>query len=122
MERIPTPQQQGICIARARVIVNMHYYEEAGLETHRVDAAHAKGKCVVSERSTDPALDVIYEKQAGMPFVEKNDIAALIATVRKYSQDKTLRTACAEAGYQHVLKARVEYPQALHDAVERLNC
>ena len=117
-----TPDTQVDCINRARVIVNVHYYPTAGLETHRIDGAHAKGKCVVSEHSLDPGLDELYAREAGVHFVPRDDFTGLLALVRDLANDIDRVEACAEKGYAHILNARVSYPQRLHDAVEKLNC
>lgn len=48
-------------IQRARLVLNIHYWPEASLETHRIEYLMARGKCVVTERSMDPALDGEYQ-------------------------------------------------------------
>lgn len=116
------PVTQADCVARARVIVNVHFYVEAGLETHRIDGAHARGKCVVSERSRDPGLDDLYERNAAVHFVSLNDFQALVRAVRVLAEDLGRVEACAQTAYSHLLRARLAYPQSLHDAVDRLNC
>jgi hypothetical protein len=47
-------------IHAARVVLNVHFYETAALEVHRVNHLLALGKCVVSEPSSDAALDAHY--------------------------------------------------------------
>ncbi|CAM9690906.1 unnamed protein product, partial [Phaeothamnion confervicola] len=47
-------------IARSKIVLNLHYYSEAVLETHRIEYLLAHGKCVVSEPSTDKGLDAVY--------------------------------------------------------------
>ena len=48
-------------IQRAKLVLNIHYWPEASLETHRIEYLMARGKCVVTERSKDPALDNEYQ-------------------------------------------------------------
>lgn len=47
-------------IDRAKVVLNIHYWPESSLETHRIEYLCSRGKCVVSETSMDPALDRVY--------------------------------------------------------------
>ena len=47
-------------ISRAKIVLNIHYFEDASLETHRVEYLCARGKCILSERSADPGLDREY--------------------------------------------------------------
>ena len=48
-------------IKRAKLVLNIHYWPEASLETHRIEYLLARGKCVVTERSMDSELDDEYE-------------------------------------------------------------
>lgn len=48
-------------IPRAKLVLNMHYWPESSLETHRIEYLMARSKCVVTERSMDPILDKEYE-------------------------------------------------------------
>lgn len=48
-------------IPRAKLVLNMHYWPQASLETHRIEYLMARSKCVVTERSMDPELDSEYE-------------------------------------------------------------
>lgn len=48
-------------IRRAKIVLNMHYWPEASLETHRIEYLLARSKCVITERSMDSELDSEYE-------------------------------------------------------------
>lgn len=47
-------------ISRSKVVLNIHYWPSASLETHRVEYLCSRGKCVISERSSDSELDSEY--------------------------------------------------------------
>ena len=47
-------------ISRSKVVLNIHYWPSASLETHRVEYLCSRGKCVVSEKSSDADLDSEY--------------------------------------------------------------
>lgn len=53
-------EERDSLIRRAKVVLNIHYWPESSLETHRVEYLCSKGKCVVSEISMDPVLDRVY--------------------------------------------------------------
>lgn len=59
-------------ISRSKVVLNVHYYQDASLETHRVEYLCSRGKCVVSEHSSDPDLDSEYS--ASVAFVPYSTI------------------------------------------------
>lgn len=44
-----------------KIVLNIHYYENASLETERITNALSRGCCVVSERSNDEELDNMFE-------------------------------------------------------------
>lgn len=48
-------------IFRSKIVLNVHFWPESSLETHRIEYLLARGKCVVSERSMDEDLDKEYE-------------------------------------------------------------
>lgn len=47
-------------ISRAKVVLNIHYWPSSSLETHRVEYLCSRGKCVLSEKSSDDALDDVF--------------------------------------------------------------
>jgi hypothetical protein len=51
-----------------QVVYLVHYYAGAVLEVHRIDPLLALGKTVVAERSSDGALDSVYEQKAKVRF------------------------------------------------------
>jgi len=58
-------------ISRAQIVLNLHYYEPAVLETHRIEYLLAHGTCVMSEPSCDPALDAVYKDSVIFATYEK---------------------------------------------------
>lgn len=48
-------------INRSKIVLNVHYYEQSSLETHRIEYLCSKAKCVISEYSTDSELDEEYK-------------------------------------------------------------
>jgi hypothetical protein len=45
----------------AKIVINIHYYENASLETERITQALSHGCCVVSETSFDTKLDQLFD-------------------------------------------------------------
>ena len=66
-------------LARAKLVVNIHYYAGALLETTRIWECLSLGKLVVSERSSD--MDEHGELEGIVDFVEIDDIQALVDRV-----------------------------------------
>ena len=58
-------------IKRAKLVLNIHFWPEASLETHRIEYLMARSKCVVTERSMDPELDSEYENTVVFTKYEK---------------------------------------------------
>ena len=89
-------------MSKAKVIVNIHYYEGALLETTRIYECLSQNKIIVSEESAD--MD---EHSALLPlvdFVPINDIDEMVERVRHWVRDDVkrsersiqLRKACVE--------------------------
>ena len=66
-------------LARAKLVVNIHYYAGALLETTRIWECLSLGKLVVSERSSD--MDEHGDLDGIVDFVEIDDIQALVDRV-----------------------------------------
>lgn len=75
-------------IQRAKLVLNIHYWPEASLETHRIEYLIARGKCVVTERSMDPVLDSEYEDAVVFTPYEKmpDTIGQLLNNTRRIEQ------------------------------------
>lgn len=67
-------------ICRSKVVLNIHYWPTASLETHRIEYLCSRGKCVVSERSMDSELDSDYS--GSIAFVSSN---CIVATAEHYA-------------------------------------
>lgn len=66
-------------INRARILLNIHYYEDATLETTRLIEAKALGISVISESSCSATLDSQFSDF--VTFTRSDDIADLIAKI-----------------------------------------
>ena len=80
----------------ARIVLNLHYYERAALEVHRINFALAQGACVVSEASSDAELDREYEGMV-LFVVDEDD---LVRCCVRYARDEGLRRDFALAACQ----------------------
>jgi len=58
-------------IDSSRIVLNLHYYSEAILETTRLSLLMSRGACVVSEKSRDSLLDRVYKPY--LKFIEAID-------------------------------------------------
>lgn len=90
-------------IARARIVLNHHYYEAKRFEVVRVSYLLANRRFVVSERGTDPVEEGQFA--AGVVFAEYDD---LVEVCCRYLRDEAGRRQRAEAGLS-LMRAR---PQA----------
>lgn len=79
-------------LARARIVVNIHYYEEALLETTRIWECLSLHKLIVSERSSD--MDQHADLMQLIDFVDIDDISAMVERVRYWLENDTLRRNC----------------------------
>lgn len=64
-------------VERSKIILNLHYYDDAALEVHRLNYLLALGKCVVSEWSSDHHLDMLYSRAA--VFTPTETIANIVS-------------------------------------------
>jgi len=80
-------------IARAKIVLNVHYYEAKVFEVVRVSYLLANGRCVVSERGADPDEERALE--AGVAFAAYDD---LVDTCVRLARDPAERARVAAAG------------------------
>lgn len=66
-------------IKRSKIVLNIHYWKNSSLETHRIENLCSKGKCVISERSSDELLDNEYKDS--IEFVNIDDINSMISKI-----------------------------------------
>lgn len=59
-------------IRRSKIILNMHYWPDSSLEVHRIEYICARGKCIISEPSSDEVLDNTYS--SCVDFCKYSDI------------------------------------------------
>ena len=76
-------------LARARLVVNIHYYAGALLETTRLWECLSLGKLVVSERSVD--MDQHGDLAGLIDFVDVGDIAGMVERVSYWLSNEELR-------------------------------
>lgn len=76
-------------LQKAKVIINIHYYEGALLETTRIYECLSQGSLVVSEASTD--LQDHSKLQGLVDFVEIGDIEQMVECVGYWLSDESRR-------------------------------
>src|SRR5690606_30313185 len=87
-------------IKRARLVINLHYYENALLEMPRIQECISLGVPVVSEASQDQGD--YPEIQSAVRFFAQGDEAAMLAAVASALNDpipEETVVAAAEAGW-----------------------
>lgn len=81
-------------VCKSKVIVVDHFYPNATLETHRIDALLLAGKIVVAVPSADPAIDAQYSDF--VIFSERENIVATVQQIlsnwRKWSSMSRARS------------------------------
>ncbi|HYG67911.1 MAG TPA: hypothetical protein VD838_09635 [Anaeromyxobacteraceae bacterium] len=87
-------------VARAKVVLNVHYYEAKVFEIVRVSYLLANGRCVVSERGADPAEERAFE--AGVAFAPYDGLAERCAALVASPAER----ACVAAEGLRVMTSR----------------
>ena len=82
-------------IRKAKVVVNIHYYPDSILEVSRILPAVANGALVISEASSDPAMDSMYQ-QICVIVPPKENFAVIC---KRFCSDEGLRKATARAHF-----------------------
>lgn len=85
-------------LARARLVVNIHYYAGALLETTRLWECLSLGKLVISERSVD--MDQHADLADLIDFVEVDDIAGMVERVRYWLGNEDARRERLEQNHK----------------------
>jgi hypothetical protein len=91
--------QRDRLIARARVVLNLHYYESKVFEVVRVSYLLANGRFVVCERGCDPAEDAEFAQ--GVVFADYGD---LVDTCVAYLARADERERIARAGFEVMVR------------------
>lgn len=96
-------QARDAWIARARIVLNMHYFEAKVFEAVRVSYLLANRRFVVSERGSDPAEAADY---AGC--LAFSDYETLADTCEHYLAQPTERQRIADAGLERMRQRPIE--------------
>jgi len=73
-------------VCRAKIIIVEHYYANASLETHRIDALLLANKTVIAAPSSDQVLDALYSN-----FITFSNRDSVIATVKSLLNNDNFR-------------------------------
>jgi hypothetical protein len=87
-------EQRDRYISRAKIVVNIHFYEAKIFEIVRVSYLLANKKCVISESGQDKELEGSFSQ--GVVFTDYDDI---VATTLYYLEHEAARRTVAERGY-----------------------
>lgn len=96
-------------IAGAKLIVNIHYYEDALLETTRLWECVSLDKLVISERAVD--MEENGDLESLVDFVDPGDLAGMVARVRYWLGN--------ERGRVHRIKANRKFVRQLPNRFEQ---
>ena len=103
-------QERDQLIARARIVLNIHYYATAIFEIVRVSYLLANRVCVVSETGADQALEQPFRDGVAFAGYER-----LVETCERLLADDQERARLAEAGYEAI--RRMPQAEALAGAL-----
>ena len=84
-------------VARAKLVLNLHYYEAQTFEIVRVAYLLANRRCVVSESGLDPALEAPFA--GGVAFGARDELPMLCA---RLLASRSERRSIAERGHEIV--------------------
>jgi hypothetical protein len=96
-------------LAKAKLIVNIHYYEDALLETTRLWECVSLGKLVVSERAVN--MEENRDLESLVDFVDLNDVEGMVERVQHWLANESARVARIKASREAVARQpnRFEY-------------
>lgn len=96
-------------LAKAKLIVNIHYYEGALLETTRLWECVSLGKLVVSERAVN--MQENRDLESLVDFVDLNDVDGMVERVQYWLANESARVARLKANRETVAQQpnRFEY-------------
>jgi len=96
-------------LAKAKLIVNIHYYEGALLETTRLWECVSFGKLVVSERAVNMAEN--RDLESLVDFVDLNDVHGMVERVQYWLANESARVVRLKANRETVAQQpnRFEY-------------
>jgi hypothetical protein len=101
-------KQRDDLIARAKVILNVHYYEAKVLEMVRISYLLANRCCVLSEASADPDEDAALSD--GVAFAAYDD---LVGRAQQLVANASLRQRIAARGFELICARRaIDYVRA----------
>lgn len=90
-------------ISRSKVVLNIHYYEDASLETHRLEYLCSRGKCVISESSLDSELDSAYSNCTA--FVP---LSMFVKTAQHYATDESSRASLEKKSQRKSFRSQTD--------------
>jgi hypothetical protein len=93
-------EERDALIARAKVVLNLHFYDAKVLEMVRISYLLANRCAVLSETSADPAEDAVFE--GGIAFAGNEDLPA---RARALLDAPAERARLAERGFE-IMRAR----------------
>lgn len=96
-------------LAKAKLIVNIHYYEGALLETTRLWECVSLGKLVVSERAVN--MEENRDLESLVDFVDLNDVDGMVERVQYWLADGSARATRLKANREAIAQQpnRFEY-------------
>jgi hypothetical protein len=94
--------QRDRLIARAKIVLNLHYYESKVFEVVRVSYLLANGRFVVCERGCDPAEDGEFAE--GVVFADYGDLVDACVAYRGRPDE---RQRIAQAGFELMVRRDV---------------
>lgn len=115
-------EQRDELIRRSKVLLNVHFYPLAALEVHRIDLLLAKGKCVVSERSSDAELDAAYDDAVAFVDTMREPQQALLIVQKTLEllANRSERLQLRRAGQRFIREKQQQLAAPLKEAIDEL--
>lgn len=86
--------ERDIFVINAAVVLNINNHADSALETHRINYLLSMGKCVISERGSDPSLPLLYGD--GVIFVASKE--DMVRRIQLLMSSQIERQRCEERG------------------------
>jgi len=93
-------------IKRSKILLNIHYWDKSSLETHRIEYLSSKGKCIISEKSSDSLLDNVYSDS--VTFVTPGKMEELVLQIKLLLTDKNKREIMEKKSRSNCMKRQFQ--------------
>jgi len=94
-------------IKRSKIVLNIHYWKNSSLATHRIENLCSKGKCIISEKSSDNLLDNEYKDS--IEFVDIDDVVSMVLKIKLLLNNSSKRKCLSNNARINSMKRQLNF-------------